>query len=94
VHAGCAPADVGICDPANQIADLAILPWPTGTALPGEASPVRGEALSMPARNVSGLTMTRVSFRSRQDLDRITLKARSSFRIQGRGRCRPRTASC
>ena len=51
VHAGCAPQDVGMGDPANQFAYLAILAWLTGTALPGEASPVRGEALSRPTQH-------------------------------------------
>ena len=55
VHTGCAPQDVGMGIPANPFADLAILRWPTGTVLPGEASPVRGEAFSMPAQNTFGL---------------------------------------
>jgi len=55
VHPGCASEEVGIDDPANRFAYLAILAWPTGTALPGEASPAGGEALSMPAQNGFGL---------------------------------------
>ena len=52
---GRAPQEVGIGDPANQFAYLAIRPWPTGMVLPGEASPIRGEALSMPAQDGFGL---------------------------------------
>ena len=54
MHPGRAPHDVGTGDPANQFAYLAIRRWPTGTALPGEASAIRGEALSMPAQNGFG----------------------------------------
>jgi len=47
--------DVGIRDPLNQFPDLTILPWPTGTAPPRQAGPMRRESLSMPADDAIGL---------------------------------------
>ena len=54
MHSWRAPIQIGIRHSPNQCAYLAILPWPTGTVLAGEASPVGGEALSMPAEDGFG----------------------------------------
>ena len=45
----CAPQGICMRHPSDQLPDLTVFSWPTGTAAAGEPRPVRREALPMPS---------------------------------------------